>query len=35
MLPSYLADCPAAWRVDELAADRGWVFELDDVRGAI
>ena len=30
MLPSYLADCPAAWRVDELAADRGWVFELDD-----
>ena len=30
MLPSYLADCPAAWRVDELAADRGWIFELDD-----
>ncbi|HYK14893.1 MAG TPA: hypothetical protein VEW70_12985, partial [Burkholderiales bacterium] len=29
MLP-YLADCPAAWRVDELAADRGWTFELDD-----
>ena len=30
MLPSYLADSPAAWRVDELTADRGWTFELDD-----
>src|ERR1700709_1914865 len=30
MLSSYLADCPAAWRVDELVADRGWTFELDD-----
>ena len=30
MLPSYLLDCPAAWRVDELVADRGWTSELDD-----
>src|SRR4051794_9895870 len=30
MLPSYLADCPAAWRVDAFVSTPGWTFELDD-----